>query len=141
MAAFRHALRVRFQECDPQGVVYFARYPEYYDIALTELFREALGSYQAMVEAGSDMVVAEQSVRYRAPALFDDLVDVEVTIDRLGTTSMLSSYRVLRGAEVLVEGDLRHVFIDPATKAKAPIPGDVRTALSGYAADDAAPGA
>ena len=28
MAAFRHTLRVRFQECDPQGVVYFARYPE-----------------------------------------------------------------------------------------------------------------
>ncbi|MCW2991299.1 MAG: hypothetical protein JWM73_1893, partial [Solirubrobacterales bacterium] len=39
MAPFRHTLRVRFQECDPQGVVYFARYPEYYDIAITELFR------------------------------------------------------------------------------------------------------
>ena len=42
--------------------------------------------------AGTDMVVAEQSIRYRAPALFDDLVDVDVTIDRLGDTSMLSTY-------------------------------------------------
>jgi len=136
MAAFRHTLRVRFQECDPQGVVYFARYPEYYDIALTELFREALGSYQSMVEAGSDMVVAEQSIRYRAPALFDDLVEVELTVDRLGTTSMLSSYRIRRGEDLLVEGDLRHVFIDPATKSKAPIPDAVREALAGYAGDD-----
>lgn len=138
MAAFHHSLRIRFQECDPQGVVYFARYPEYYDIALTELFREALGSYQAMVDAGSDMVVAEQSIRYRAPALFDDLVDVELTIDRLGSTSMLSSYRIRRGDELLVEGDLRHVFIDPATKAKAPIPGAVHEALAPYGPDEPA---
>ena len=132
MAAFRHPLRIRFQECDPQGVVYFARYPEYYDIALTELFREALGSYGAMVEAGSDMVVAEQSIRYRAPARFDDVVEVEVTVDKLGTTSMLSSYRVLRDGDLLAEGDLRHVFISVAEKAKAPIPDAVREALSAY---------
>lgn len=132
MAAFRHTLRVRFQECDPQGVVYFARYPEYYDIAITELWRAALGSYQAMVEAGTDMVVAEQRVRYRAPAVFDDLLAVDVVIDRLGTTSMLSSYSVSRDGAPLVTGDFRHVFIDVATKAKKPIPGEIRTALAPY---------
>lgn len=132
MAAFRHTLRVRFQECDPQGVVYFARYPEYYDIALTELFRTAMGSYQAMVTGGTDMVVAEQSVRYRAPALFDELVDVDLAIDRLGDTSMLSSYAITRDGMLLVEGDFRHVFIEVATKAKKTIPDDIRSALSPY---------
>jgi acyl-CoA thioester hydrolase len=136
MAAFRHTLRVRYQECDPQGVVYFARYPEYYDIAITELWRTAFGSYQAMVDAGTDMVVAEQRVRYLAPARFDDVVDVDVTIDRLGDTSMLSSYVVSRDAEPLVEGDLRHVFIAPATKAKRSIPPEIRTALAGYLSGD-----
>ena len=138
MAAFRHTLRVRFQECDPQGVVYFARYPEYYDLAITELFREAFGSYQAMVEAGTDMVVAEQSIRYRAPALFDELIDVDVSIDRLGDTSMLSSYRITREGDLLAEGDFRHVFIEVATKAKRSIPQDIRAALAGYAAGDGA---
>ena len=136
MAAFRHTLRVRFQECDPQGVVYFARYPEYYDLTITELFREAFGSYGSMVESGTDMVVAEQSVRYRAPALFDDLIDVEVTVDKLGETSMLSSYRITRDGELLAEGDFRHVFIDPATKAKKAIPDDVRAVLAGYTPAD-----
>jgi acyl-CoA thioester hydrolase len=136
MAAFRHTLRVRFQECDPQGVVYFARYPEYYDIAITELWREAFGSYQAMVDAGTDMVVAEQRVRYLAPGRFDELVDVDITIDRLGDTSMLSSYTVSRAGEPLVEGDLRHVFIEVATKAKRRIPDEIRETLAGYGTGD-----
>jgi acyl-CoA thioester hydrolase len=134
MAAFCHTLRIRYQECDPQGVVYFARYPEYYDLTLTELFREAMGSYQAMVDAGSDMVVAEQSIRYLASARFDELVDIALTIDKLGTTSMLSSYRITRDGELLVEGDMRHVFIDVPTKAKTPIPDTIRTALEVYKA-------
>ena len=137
MAAFHHSIRIRYQECDMQGVVYFARYPEYYDISLTELFRQALGSYQSMVERGVDMVVAEQSLRYRAPARFDDVVDVAITIDKLGTTSMLSSYAISRDGELLVEGDLRHVFIDVPTKNKRPMPDDIRAALSAYGPEGA----
>ena len=133
MAAFRHTLRVRFQECDPQGVVYFARYPEYYDITITELWRKSFGSYQHMVDAGTDMVVAEQRIRYMAPARFDELIDVDVTIDKLGETSMLSSYAISRDGERLVEGDFRHVFIEVATKAKKPIPPEIREALARYA--------
>jgi acyl-CoA thioester hydrolase len=132
MAAFHHTLRVRYQECDPQGVVYFARYPEYYDLTLTELFREALGSYQSMVDAGADMVVAEQRIRYLSSARFDELVDVELSVDTLGTTSMISSYRIARDGELLVEGEMRHVFIDVPTKAKRAIPDDIRAALVPY---------
>jgi acyl-CoA thioester hydrolase len=138
MAAFRHTLRVRFQECDPQGVVYFARYPEYYDIAVTELWREAFGSYQAMVDTGTDMVVAEQRTRYLAPARFDELVDVDIALDRLGDTSLLSSYTITRAGEALVEGDVRHVFIDVATKAKKTMPAEIRSVLAGYASGDGA---
>jgi acyl-CoA thioester hydrolase len=136
MAAFRHTLRVRYQECDAQGVVYFARYPEYYDLTITELWRTAFGSYGAMVEAGTDIVVAEQRVRYLAPARFDDLVDVDVSIVRLGDTSMLTSYRVTRDGVLLAEGDFRHVFIDVATKAKKTIPDAIRGGLAGYVSGD-----
>ena len=134
MPPFRHTLRIRYQECDAQGVVYFARYPEYYDITLTEMFREAIGSYQAMVDSGVDLVVAEQSLRYRAPARFDELVEVDISIDKLGTTSMLSSYAISRDGEPLVEGDMRHVFIEVASKAKTAMPDHIRDALGAYAA-------
>ena len=78
MNPFRHRLRVRYGECDPQGVVYFARYSDYVDIGMTELWRERIGPYGEMVEAGSDMVVAELQLRYRASALFDDEIDVVI---------------------------------------------------------------
>ena len=134
MSAFHHQIRIRYQECDMQGVVYFARYPEYYDISLTEMFRVMLGSYQSMVDAGVDIVVAEQSLRYRSSARFDDVVDVAIEITHLGETSMQSSYRITRDDELIVEGDLRHVFIDVPTKAKRPMPDDIRAALSVYSA-------
>jgi acyl-CoA thioester hydrolase len=138
MAPFQHTLRIRYQECDAQGVVYFARYPEYCDLALTELWREMLGSYQAMVDGGTDLVVAQMSIEYRAPARFEDLIDVQLTVDRLGETSMLSSYRIVRDGERLVDGAFRHVFIDPPTKAKKPIPAEIREGLAPYVANQAA---
>ena len=134
---YRHTLRVRYQECDPQGVVYFARYPEYFDIALTALWRDALDGYQAMVDGGVDMVVAEMSIRYLGSARFDDVIDVDMTVDRLGQTSIQWSYAIGRDGETLAEGAFRHVFIDPATKTKCPMPGEIRAALSTYTASTA----
>ena len=39
-AEFRHPIRVRYNECDPQGHVFNANYLAYFDIAMTELWRE-----------------------------------------------------------------------------------------------------
>ena len=69
-------------------------------------------------------------------ALFDDLIDVDVTVDRLGDTSMLSSYTVSRDGQLLAEGSFRHVFIEVATKAKKPIPDEIRSVLAGYTSAD-----
>jgi acyl-CoA thioester hydrolase len=127
---FRHRLRVRYGECDPQGVVYFARYADFVDIGMTELWRARIGPYNDMVEAGSDMVVAELQLRYRSPARFDDEIDVVVDVARLGETSLTCAWRIERDGDVLVEGTIRQVCIEPATKAKKPLPADVRAALA-----------
>src|ERR671936_1834840 len=84
---FRHRLRVRYNECDPQGVVFNANYLTYFDLTMTELWRE-LGGYQAMVDAGVDMVVAEARIRYLAALRFDDEFEVRATVVNLGKTSM-----------------------------------------------------
>lgn len=131
---FVHRLRVRFHECDPQGVVFNAHYFTYFDVALTEMWRAAFGSYQAVVDQGSDIVVVEAAATYRAPARFDEEIDVELAIARLGTTSMTTQATVRRDGETLVEGRLVHVFVDPATMAKQEIPAHVRAGLEAYAA-------
>jgi acyl-CoA thioester hydrolase len=132
---FRHRLRVRWSECDLQGVVFYPNYLAYFDHLLTELWREAVGSYARIQELGIDLVVAEAAIRYRASARFDEEIELRATISRLGTTSMtmdLTAERVPDGL-LLAEGELRHVFVDPETFQKREIPEQVREQLSRFA--------
>ena len=129
---FVHRLRVRYAECDRQGVVFNAHYFAYFDLAMTELCRAAMGRYDAMIERGIDMVVAEAQARFLDSARFDDEIDLEVTVERLGTTGSTTRHRVVRDGDVLVEGVLRHVFVDSETLEKAPIPDWLRDALEPY---------
>ena len=142
MAAHRHRLRVRYSDCDPQGVLFNANYLTYFDIAITELWREALGSYEEMHELGVDLVVAEAKIRYLAPVRFDEEVDLAVAVSKLGTTSIGTSFEVLRvttpaertpehtgggpdgrsGSELAAEGQMRHVCIALDGSGKTAIP-------------------
>jgi acyl-CoA thioester hydrolase len=138
---FRHRLRVRWSECDLQGVVFYPNYLAYFDHLLTELWREAVGPYGEITQLGIDLLVAEANVRYRESARFDDEIDIVAAISRLGTTSMttdLTIERVEDGA-VLAEGELRHVFVDPDSFEKREIPPDVRAALGRFATEPAVP--
>src|SRR3954469_1678878 len=126
---FRHRLRVRYGECDPQGVVFNANYLAYFDVIITEFWREAIGKYNAMIEAGADMVVAESRIRFLGPAAFDEEIDFELRVARLGNTALGTLIDAHVGDRPVVAGEMRHVFIDPATKQKRPIPDDIRAAL------------
>jgi acyl-CoA thioester hydrolase len=133
---FRHRIRVRFNECDPQGVVFYANYLMYFDVAMTELWREAFGDgYAGMIASGTDAMVAEANIRYRAPARFDDELDITASVTRIGSTSTtthITAERVQDGT-VLAEADLRHVFIDAGSLEKTEIPQEVRTGMERYA--------
>ena len=131
---FVHQLRVRYHECDAQGIVFNAHHFAYFDITLTELWREAFGSYHAMVEAGSDVVVVAARASFHASPRFDDLLDVEMTIARLGNSSMVSTFEEKRDGALLVTGRMVHVFVDPKTMEKQPIRRNVRERLSRYVA-------
>jgi acyl-CoA thioester hydrolase len=131
---FRHRLRVRYHECDPQSIVFNAHYLAYLDLAVTELWRETMGGLQAMFERGLDFVVAEVTIRYRSPLRFDDEFDVCLSIVEMRTTAMRIEATVERDDITNAEGELHHVLIDPGTGEKTPIPDDVREALGRYSA-------
>jgi acyl-CoA thioester hydrolase len=129
---FRHRIRVRYSECDQQGVVFYPHYLAWFDIAMTELFRAGGHPYGEMIDGGADMVVAEAGIRYRASARFDEEVDLTARVTRLGSTSITTSIAAQRAddGEVLAEGELRHVFVDLATRRTREIPARVREALT-----------
>jgi len=115
-----------------QGVVFNAHYLAWFDQSMTELFRAAFGSYGAFVERGVDIVVGEARLRFRAPARFDDELELRVGVERIGDTSLTCRHEVRRAGELLVEGETRHVFVDARELAKLSAPDWVREALAGY---------
>jgi acyl-CoA thioester hydrolase len=125
-------MRVRYHECDQQGVVFNAHYFAYFDVALTEAWRELFGSYGALVEQGLDVVVAEAQARFHAAARFDDELELQWSVRRLGNTAMSTRVDVVRDGETLVEGELRYVFVRVGGTAKVAIPDAVRKRLEPY---------
>jgi len=132
MSGFRHTLRVRYSDCDPQGVVFNANYLTYFDIAITELWREAIGSYSEIHTFGLDLVVAEAQVRYLAPIPFDAEVDLVATVEHMGTTSIVTAIRIEADGTQHAEGTIRHVVVRQGTADKQPIPDRLRTALTPF---------
>jgi acyl-CoA thioester hydrolase len=113
--------------------VFNAHYFAYFDMALTELFREAFGGYESMLERDVDLVVGEASARFFFPARFDDELEVAVSVTRLGTTGVTTRYDILRDHDRLVEGTLRHVVVNLGTHKKTAIPDWMRKGLEPYA--------
>ncbi|GAA2795477.1 thioesterase family protein [Saccharopolyspora taberi] len=127
---FTHRLRVRYSECDQQGVVFNGHYLFYYDVAVVELFRERVGTWDRMSELNLDIVVAETRLRFREGARFDDLLDISMPVTHLGNTSMIVTPEFRSGDRLIADGEVRHVFIDPRTGGKTPMPDEVRAALA-----------
>jgi acyl-CoA thioester hydrolase len=127
---FVHRLRVRYSECDQQGIVFNGNYLFYYDVAVTELWREKFGPYQGMLDRGLDLVVAEARLRFVEGAKFDEELDIAMPVHHLGTTSMIIKPEFRVDGRLMVDGEVRHVFVDPETLKKKPIPDDIREALA-----------
>lgn len=134
-APFRHSLRVRYSECDLQGIVFNANYLTYVDDALTELWRAAVpGGYTGMVGSGVDLVVGEANIRYLAPARVDEVLDMDATVARLGTTGLTLEVAISCEGRELAQVTMRYVFVAAKEGGKLPIPDVVRAALEPFAA-------
>jgi len=128
---FSHGLRVRYNECDPQGIVFNANYVTYIDITVTELWREQFGTYERFVqETGTDIVVADLQLRFRGSARFDDEITITLEPALTSESSITTAITIDCGDRRLIEGSIRHVCVDASTLAKTPAPERLRVALN-----------
>ncbi|MDR7302304.1 acyl-CoA thioesterase [Haloactinomyces albus] len=126
----RMPLRVRFHECDPQGVVFNAHYLAYADMASFEYLKALFGSHAKLTERGIDLVVAESNVRYLAACHFDDELIVAAFTQRIGNTSLTLRFEIRRGTEPVTEVTNRYAWVDTRTLRPTPPPDDVRESLT-----------
>jgi acyl-CoA thioester hydrolase len=119
--------RVRYSETDQMGVVYHAEYLVWCEVGRTDFIR-ALGlPYSELERRGTSLAVAEASIRYHAPARYDDLVRVETRLVDVRSRAITFEY-LIRNAdsgERLATAKTLLVSLD-ATGKPVPMPDDVR---------------
>jgi acyl-CoA thioester hydrolase len=88
--------RVRYAETDQMGVVYHANYFVWCEIARTELIREVGVSYAELERQGVLLAVAEASMRYQAPARYDDMIRAVAWLEEVRTRTVTFGYNIFR---------------------------------------------
>jgi acyl-CoA thioester hydrolase len=123
-------LRVRYAETDRMGVVYYANYLVWCEVGRVELLRALGHSYAALEKQGVGLAVAEATVRYHAPARFDDLVRVETTLTGVRSRAVTFDYLITHAESGvrLASAHTALVSIDPDGRLTA-IPAEFRAAL------------
>lgn len=128
---FRFRFRVRYGECDAQGVVFNARYADFVDISVNEYIRTLFGDYQHLLDQDLDIQVVSLTVNWKAPAKFDDVLEARVRAGRIGNTSFtlhLEFFRYGDGA-FIADADVTYVVIQPSVMGKVTIPDHIRELL------------
>jgi acyl-CoA thioester hydrolase len=127
---FRYYLRVRYGECDAQKVVFNARYAEYVDLATSEFLR-ALGYGEQLFSGELDFQLVKQTIEWKAPARFDQVLEISVFARSLGTTSftLATEFRVAGHERVIATAETVYVLVKQHTLTKTPIPPELRAAL------------
>lgn len=120
----KQQLRVRYADTDQMGYVYYGKYAEYFEVGRVEAMRALGFRYRDLeTEAGIILPVASLNIRYRKPALYDDMLTVDTAISELPTRMITFESAVYNEAgELLTEGTVKLVFVDKKTNASVMAP-------------------
>lgn len=126
--------RVRYAETDQMGVVYHANYLVWCEMARTELIRRRGPTYADLERDGVLLAVADASIRYHAPARYDDLIRTETWVDEVRSRTVSFGYRILRvnvdgSVDRLATASTRLIALDANSRPRV-IPEEVATMLT-----------
>ena len=123
--------RVRYAETDQMGVVYHSNYLVWCEVGRTDYIRAHYASYAVMEAAGVRLAVAEATIRYHAPARYDDLVRVTTTLADARSRALTFDYVVsdVAGSTRLASARTVLVSLGPDGRV-APLPADFLARLA-----------
>jgi len=115
---FEYSARVRYADTDQMGVVYHARYLEWFESARTEMLRYAGFPYRNLEEQGFFLPVIEAHCRYRLPVHYDEVVNIRTQMEEINRLKIRLKYRLfIEGHPALrAEGWTLHCFTDKGGK-------------------------
>jgi acyl-CoA thioester hydrolase len=114
-------LRVRYSETDQMGVVYHANYLVWMEVARTELVRAHGITYAEMERRGYALAVAEATIRYRAPARYDDEIVVTAKLREVRSRSLRIDYDLHRAADDVLLATAYTALVSIDTRTEKPV--------------------
>ena len=126
----RYAYQIIFGDTDQMGVVYYGNYLRFFEGARASYWRSLGRSYKDLETAQIALPVIEAHCNYKRPALYEDLIEVDVRVGEVRAASLRFEYTVHRGSDLLADGYTRHAVIGPNGKPRA-LPEDMRRLILG----------
>ncbi|MBR5201178.1 MAG: acyl-CoA thioesterase [Alistipes sp.] len=117
MISFETKIRVEYHHTDQMGVVHHSNYVKFFEVARTEWLRANGLTYAEMERRGVMMPIVDVAVKYRNPALYDELLSVTAFVDEAPMARMIFRYEV-RGEDGrdIASGSTTLGFIDKETR-------------------------
>lgn len=124
---FSHSttLRVRYADTDQMGVVYYAKYLEYFEVARTDMLRAFGLPYSEIEERGYILPVASAQIKYYTGAKYDEELDVTASFTPSESPKIEIIYTVTRKSDgiLIADGATTLVFVDRKTNKPTRAPG------------------
>ena len=131
VTAYRHSLRVRYGECDMQGVVFNAHYLAYCDDGV-ENWLASLG-IDVVPDFAYDFMLKKAVLEWQGPAHAGEVLHLDMGITRWGRTSFDVGFDGRVGDRSVFAATITYVGVQPGTTETTPPPAALR-ALLGEAA-------
>ncbi len=113
MSPHLSSIRVRYAETDQMGVVYYANYLVWMEVARVEYCKAVGFNYKEMeMEDGIFLAVAESQCRHISPARFDDEITIATTIAEAGNRLVTFEYEMSCSGRKVAKGKTRHIFLN-----------------------------
>ncbi|MES3020714.1 MAG: tol-pal system-associated acyl-CoA thioesterase [Pseudomonadota bacterium] len=124
-SAFTWSVRVYYEDTDAGGIVFYANYLKFFERARTEWLRAANVHQHALLEEhGAMFVVKSTSVDYHAPAKLDDVLELTLSIEKLGRASVLFAQQAWCGGNLLASAQVKVGCVDSTTLRPRALPDD-----------------
>lgn len=117
--------RVRLDDTDAAGILFFANQFRFIHDALDDFFDSEGHSFGKMLsEEGFIFVIVHAQSDYLAPMTVGDKLDIHVMVEKIGTTSFTMLFDIYKSKDHLLVGKAKtvHVCIDRIERTKKPIP-------------------
>ncbi|MCH8898550.1 MAG: acyl-CoA thioesterase [Chloroflexi bacterium] len=132
---FMTSVRVRWMECDAQGIVYNGAYLGYLEIGQAEYYRNLGFAIYIIPQSGYfDFAVVKSTQEFKSPAKVDEIIELHVRVSNIGNTSLTLNLEIYPegGDRLLTSIETVYVGYDAATESSRPVPDAIRKLVTHF---------